>query len=352
MPEFEPVRKVKKPKQTVFQSLFPCKGDSTGEIIRKIIFLTAILVLIAATVIVIYFYFIKPAHDDESQADLDKIRGPSSNDVISIKINSTDSEGNTQQKEIQILEEYAEYYKANNDTVGYLEIYPYIRTPVVQTVDNEYYLNHDFNKVPIDNGTVFADYEVPITADSTPANTIIYGHNLMTRNIFQPIVNYRYMGIDFLKENYVINYDTIYEKNQYLIFAVMLVNFDPSRGEVFNYQNYVSFSNKSEFDNFVAECLDRSYYYTGIDIEYGDELLTISTCDFSIHRYDMRLAIVARKVRDDESPVLDTETFIDNSGYDENGNFKRRLFQEMYDAYSKEWGGRKWDPSYIKNFEG
>lgn len=355
MPEFESVRSKKKTKrkQPILQVLFPCKGDSVGEVIRKIVFLVAIVVLIAATAIVLNFYIFKPWSDDKAQNELDDLRGPTSNDVISIKITSTNSEGNTEEKEVNILEEYAEYYKANTDTVGYLEIYPYVRTPVVQTVDNDFYLHHDFNKVPIENGTVFADYEIPITADSGPANTIIYGHNLITRNVFQPIVNYRSQGIDFLKENYRINFDTIYEKNQYLIFAVMLVNFDPSRGEVFNYQNYVSFNNKSEFDNFVAECLDRSYYYTGIDIEYGDELLTISTCDFSLYRYDMRLAVVARKVRDGESPVLDPETFIDNTGYDENGNIKQKMFREYYDVYShREWGGRKWDPSYIKDFKG
>lgn len=353
MPEFESVKKKKpKRKQTVAQSLFPCKGDSTGEVIRKIVFLAAILVLVVSTVIVVYFYVVRPIGIEGTDDEINNLRGPSSNDVISIKIQTTDSDGNTEEKDVQILEEYAEFYKANSDTVGYLEIYPYVRTPVVQTVDNEYYLKHDFNKVPIENGTVFVDYEVPVTADSTPANTIIYGHNLITRNVFQPIVNYRSKGIDFLKENYLINYDTIYEKNQYLIFAVMLVNVDPSRGEVFNYQNYVSFSNKSEFDNFVAECLDRSYYYTGIDLEYGDELLTISTCDFSIYRYDMRLAVVARKVRDDESPVLDPETFIDNSGYDENGQFQRKMFEEFYDIYGREWGGRKWNTAWIKDFQG
>lgn len=355
MPEFESVKKKKKTqrKQTFAQSLLPCKGDSAGEIIRKIVFLAAIIVLIVATAIVINFYFFKPLSDDNYQEDIDKLRGPTSNDVISINISSTNSEGNTEEKKVEILEEYAEYYKTNNDTVGYLEIYPYIRTPVVQTVDNDYYLHHDFYQNPIDNGTVFADYEVPITADSTPANTIIYGHNLMTRNVFQPIENYRKGGIEFLKENYIINYDTIYEKNQYVIFSVMLVNFDPDRGEIFNYQNYVSFSNKSEFDNFVAECLDRSYYFTGIDIEYGDELLTLSTCDFSVDLHDMRLAIVARRIRDGEFLDLDPESFIDNTGYDENGNFKRKMFQYYYDAYAhREWGGRNWDTSWIKDFEG
>ncbi len=357
MPEFESVKKSNKKnkkKQTFSQSLFPCKNDSTGEIIRKIVFLAAILVLIGATVSIVYFYFIRSDAIENEQEKLNDLRGDKSNDIISIEINVTDANGEEVKVQRKVLEEYAKFCEQNSDMVGYVEIYPHVRTPVVQGEDNEFYLKHNFNKQPTENGTVFADYEVPITADSIPANTIIYGHNLITKNMFEPLSQYRKNGIDFLKENYRINYDTIYKKNQYLIFAVFLANFDPTRGDVFNYQNYVSFSNKSEFDNFVAECLDRSYYYTGIDIEYGDELLTLSTCDFAYFRYDMRLVVVARKVRDDESPVLDPETFIDNSGFDENGNLKRKMFKDFYSiyAYNCEWGGRKWDTSWIKDFEG
>ena len=101
----------------------------------------------------------------------------------------------------------------------------------------------------------------------------------------------------------------------------------------------------------MAECLDRSYYYTGVDLEYGDELLTLSTCDFSMFS-DMRLVVVARKVRDDESNTLDTDAFIDNSGFDENGNVKRKMFDAYYKSNYNQWAGRQWDTAWIKDFEG
>ena len=68
----------------------------------------------------------------------------------------------------------------------------------------------------------------------------------------------------------------------YKIFSVFLTNTKTEHGEVFDYWTQVYFSSKSEFDNYVAECLDRSYFYTGVDLQYGDELLTLSTCDFSM----------------------------------------------------------------------
>ena len=354
MPEFEPVKKkgVKKKKQTVAQSLFPCKGDNAGEIVRKIVFLLAIVTLIAATGVIIWFYFVRTDKLNKEMEDLQGMKGPSSNDVISISINVTNDDGTTENKEVTILEQYAAYYEANPDTVGYVEIYPWIGIPVVQTTDNDFYLHHNFYKQANENGTVFADYKVPITDSSHPANTILYGHHLITRNMFEPLSYYRRQGIGFLKENYLINYDTLYEKNQYLIFAVFLTNATENWGEVFKYHNCSTFNTKKEFDSFVAECLDRSYYYTGIDLEYGDELLTLSTCDFSSIS-DMRMVVVARKLRDGENPVLDPETFIDNSGKDENGNFLRKMCDTYNQIYSSggQWAGRQWDTSWIKDFE-
>lgn len=354
MPEFEPVKKKAKKtyrKQSVVQSLFPCKDDSVGEIIRKIIFLLAIIVLVGATIWVVYFYFIRSDNITKEMEEIQSLRGDSNGNVISIKMNVTDNEGNTQEKHVEILEEYKELYDRNNDMVGWIEMYPWIGYPVLQTTNNEYYLQHNFDEVPTPNGTIFADYEIPITAESHPANIVIYGHNLITRNMFEPLSYFRIQGIDFLKENYTLRFDTIYEKNQYLVFAVFLVNTTDDLGEVFNYHQQVSFNSKSEFDNYVAECLDRSYYYTGIDLEYGDELLTLSTCDFSTF-HDMRLVVVARKIRDDENPVLDPETFIDNTGNDENGHIKRKMFDAYYQSFGRTWAGRQWDTAWIKDFNG
>lgn len=358
MPEFEPIKKkgVRKKKQTVAQSLFPCRGDSVGEVIRKIVFLLAILTLIGATAVIIWFYFIRTDDLNKELQQIQSLKKPASSDVISISMNIVNEDGTTEQKEVSILDEYSIYYEANTDTVGYVSIYPWIGFPVVQTTDNDFYLKHNFYKIPTANGTVFADYEVPITPESMPNNTIIYGHNLITRNMFEPLSYYRkgltnQSGFEFFKENYLVNFDTLYEKNQYLIFAVFLANTTENLGEVFHYQRYVTFNTKSEFDGFVAECLDRSYYYSGIDLEYGDELLTLSTCDFSFLA-DMRMVIVARKLRDNESPFLNTDNFIDNSGTDGNGNLLRKMCDAYYSTYGYQWAGRQWDTAWIKDFEG
>lgn len=349
-----PKKKKMSPFERIVSDIIPWKGDTTGEVIRKVIFLVAIITLVIVGFKLLDFYVWREADNNKDaeywaeQKDLN-----ATDDVITIILDDKDnnfSEDSTEE-EVEVLAEYLPFYEQNNDYVGWIEMYPYIRYPVVQADDNEYYLKHTFDKGVNENGTIFADYQGKISATEMPHNTLLYGHNLITNNYFQPLSNFRKEGIEFLKDNYMLKFDTLYERNQYKIFSVFLTNTKTEHGEVFDYWSKVYFDSKTDFNNFVAECLDRSYFYTGVDLQYGDELLTLSTCDFSMFS-DMRLVVMARKVRDDESLSMNPEEFIDNTGFDENGNVKRKMFDAYYTTYGCEWAGRKWDPSYIKDFEG
>lgn len=342
--------------ESFISGIIPWKGDSTGEVVRKIVFLVAIVVLIVAGCMMLNFYvFREDANNRDAQYWAEQKEQNASDEVITVilkdKSDSGDSSDGEDSGEVEVLAEYMPYYEQNNDFVGWISMYPYIQYPVVQSDDNEYYLKHNFDGGYNENGTIFADYQGVISATEMPHNTLLYGHNLITNNFFQPLSNFRKQGIEFLKNNYLLEFDTLYERNQYKIFSVFLTNTKTEHGEVFDYWTQVYFNSKTEFNEFVAECLDRSYFYTGVDLQYGDELLTLSTCDFSMFS-DMRLVVVARKVREDESISMDPETFIDNTGFDEDGNVKRKMFEAYYTTYGCEWAGRKWDTSWIKDFEG
>ena len=342
--------------ESVISGIIPWKGDPPGEVVRKIVFLVAIIVLIVAGCLMLRFYvFRENENNRDAQYWADQKEQNASDEVITVILKDDSDKSNSSEKEesgeVEVLAEYMPYYEQNNDFVGWISMYPYIQYPVVQSDDNEYYLKHNFEGGYNENGTIFADYQGEISATEMPHNTLLYGHNLITNNFFQPLSNFRKEGISFLKDNYILEFDTLYERNQYKIFSVFLTNTKTEHGEVFDYWTQVYFNSKSEFNNFVAECLDRSYFYTGVDLQYGDELLTLSTCDFSMFS-DMRLVVVARKVRSDESISMDTSAFIDNSGFDEDGNVKRKMFEAYYTTYGCEWAGRKWDTSWIKDFEG
>lgn len=367
MPEFDVKRRIaygstkkrKKKKQNWFVSvisgLLPWKGDSADDVIRKLIFLVSIIVLVVAVILIVNFYFFKDVSTTQELENFTAEKNQhASDDVMSIVIDDgeTSSSTGTPPQPVEVLSEYVSFYEKNNNFVGWVSILPYINYPVVKCDDNEYYLKHNFYDQPTENGTIFADFRSTINSTTVSSNLILYGHNLITHNYFQPLSNYR-SNIDFLKQNPTITFDTLYERGTYKIFSVFLTNTLEEHGEVFSYNNYIDFKSEAEFNEYVCECLDRSYYYTGVDLQYGDELLTLSTCDFSTGFSDMRLVVVARKVRENESPAMDTESFVSNTGFDENGCVKRKMFEAYYKTYtlSKGWAGRNWDTSLVKGLE-
>jgi len=351
-------RKTKKKESfavSLFTGLFPWFGDKPSDVVRKLVFLASIAALAVSLIVIINFYYGEKDPGVNPSTYGDKIG--ESYAKITVPINPK-KEGASQNGEIvasqenaEIIEKYYEFYERNNSFVGFISLDPYLNYPVAQAENNQYYLKHNYDNQITENGTIFADFECEFTPATRPNNTIIYGHNLLTHNGFQPLCEYR-KSFKFLKDNPIIKFDTLYEAGTYKIFSVFLTNTTPNYGEVFDYWNYVKLDTSAKFYDFVAECLDRSYYHTGVDLEYGDELLTLSTCDFSGLK-DLRLVVVARRVREDEDPGVDPETFTDNSGKNADGLYLRKMFKGYYDYFNsgRGWAGRNWDTSLVKGLD-
>ncbi len=343
-------KKRKKKKQSFGQSLvtglIPCKGDDGAEVARKVIFLGSLCLLIVAVVIIAVHFIslLSPENDG-----LDTIVNSDGQTVIEdgqqIVVNAN---APTQQQidnlpEGSINEEYAAYYDANNDFVGWVTINgTNVDYPVVQGEDNLFYLHHNFNKEDEFAGTIFTDYEGKFGPSEMPNNTILYGHNMLYRYKFAALNNYN-SNIDFLKETPVIDFNTLYQKNKYKIISVFIINTNEEHGEVFDYTKYVYFKNSDEFYKYVLEVMDRSKYNTGVDVEYGDELLTLSTCDGSTGFEDLRLVIVARKVRENESPEVDTSKITWKTSV--------KYFDAYTKAFGNKWKGRTWDVSLVQGMQ-
>lgn len=337
----KPNRRKKKKKKSfltyMIEGLFPVKGDELSEVIRKVIFLLSLIVLVASAIVVLNFFLVGEEAGDYNQKLHEELWGT----------------GNITQEQIDnmpeyaINTEYAGFYAKNPDTIGYIEVpTTNIRYAVTQSTDNDYYLNRDFDGVKKEAGWIFADFRHDFKPGVTRPNTVIYGHNLYTKHRFQSLENY--MDIEFLKKVPVFRFDTLYDKNQYKVFGIVLTNTREEHGEVFDYHNKLKFNNRGEFNDYVTQILDRSMFITGVDLKYGDELITLSTCDFkATNLKDIRLVIFGRKLREGESPDVDTSQIIDNEGY------RRidRLYKDNPKKYGEKWEGRKWDTSLVEGFE-
>ena len=63
---------------------------------------------------------------------------------------------------------------------------------------------------------------------------------------------------------------------------------------VFKYYQFIDANSEQEFNSYMQEMAEMSLYDTGVTAEYGDQLLTLSTCDYQ--EKDGRFVVVAKRV--------------------------------------------------------
>lgn len=200
-----------------------------------------------------------------------------------------------------ILCDYALHYANNPQTVGYIKIDgTKIDTPVVQADNNKYYLNHDFYGKATSYGAIYASYKNNF--QPFDRNTLLYGHNMNDGSRFASLLNYR--SIDYFKKHPVIQYDSLYEKHLWKIYAVIITNgsTESDNGYFFDF----TFNNCSDtcYEEYIEELDKRKLYDTGVDLLPTDTILTLCTCTYEYD--DARLLVIARMVRDGEDATVDT----------------------------------------------
>lgn len=200
-----------------------------------------------------------------------------------------------------MLYDYALYYADNPNTVGYININgTKIDSPVVQADNNKYYMTHDFYGKSTSYGAIFASYIDNFKPFDR--NTLLYGHNMRDGSRFASLLNYK--NIEYFKEHPTIQFDSLYERHDWKICAVILTNgsTESDNGYFFDF----TFNNCSDacFEEYIEELDKRKLYETGVDILPTDKLLTLCTCSYEFD--DARLLVIARMVRDGESSKVDT----------------------------------------------
>lgn len=181
----------------------------------------------------------------------------------------------------------------NEQIIGWIEIEgTNINYPVVQGTDNSYYLTHNYKKEYSKDGTLFLDKDYNWNIPSS--NLLIYGHNNKNGIMFEELL--KYAKEDFYKEHTKIKFTTNKEDSVYEILAVFYSRvYYKDEQNVFRYYFFVNANNETEYNNFVNNAKKASIYNTGVNAEYGDQLLTLSTCEYS--QEDGRFVVVAKKIK-------------------------------------------------------
>lgn len=200
-----------------------------------------------------------------------------------------------QEEEIElpdVLDEYKTLYNKNRRLIGWLKIDDtIIDYPVMQTTNNEYYLDHNFNQEKDNNGSIFMDKDCAAWPRSQ--NLILYGHHMRSGKMFGDLE--KYARESYYKEHSVIQFDTIYEKGVYQVMYVFRTKVLKENEIAFKYYQFIDANSGEEFSSYMKEMEEMSLYDTGVTAGYGDELLTLSTCDHS--QTDGRFVVVAKRVQ-------------------------------------------------------
>lgn len=259
------------------------KGKRFKEKIRnhKKRLLILAIILIISIVMIIYLKNKSIINSDEAFKNI-------ANDNSQIQAGNID---NVKTERMNLLEDLQ---KQNSDIVGWLKIEnTNINYPVVQGKDNDFYMTHDYKKEYSKEGSLFLDKDYDWTLPST--NLLIYGHNNRgTNEMFTGLINYK--DEDYYKKHKTIRFTTNTEDAEYEIISVFLSRvYYKSETDVFRYYYFINAENEQEFNEYVQNSKEASLYDIEATAEYGDQLLTLSTCEFS--QEDGRLAVVARKIK-------------------------------------------------------
>lgn len=177
-----------------------------------------------------------------------------------------------------MLRDYAQIYEMNNHTVGWIYIEgTNVNYPVVQSPERpDYYLNHNFEKKWSPWGAIYVRETCDVNLPSD--NVTIYGHHMKDNSMFASLDRYKY------RENWeaqpYIYFDTLYEQHVYKIFAVFKTS--ANVGEGFAYHQFEDAADQADFDYFISMIKDLAFYETGITPEYGDKIICLSTCEYTL----------------------------------------------------------------------
>ena len=180
---------------------------------------------------------------------------------------------------------FNELKEINSQTKGWIQVNgTNVNYPFVQASDNNYYLNHSFDKSWNSAGWVFMDYRNSI--DDMDKNTILYSHGRYDKTMFGTLRNVLTNGWLDNKNNYVIKLSSEKENTLWQVFSVYKI---PTTSDYLQ----VNFIDDEDFMNFADMLIDRSGYDFDTIVSKSDKILTLSTC----YNDDIKTVIHAKLIK-------------------------------------------------------
>ena len=249
---------------------------------RKII-VAVLLVIAVCCAGYLIWYYATAAKTKQSYDDAKKLV------TENVKPSKTDSDDGEQTKP-EIPVDFTALQEKNPDIYAWIKIDgTNINYPVMQNGD--FYLHRNVYKNYSSSGTPYLAEHCNL---KTSDNLIIYGHHMKNSTMFSNLDNYK--NYNYYKNHKYIKFYTLEDnktiENDYeIVFAFKTVAYS-DKG--FKYYNYTKFYDENDFNSFVEKCRNYEFYNTNVKVNYGDKLITLSTCEYS--QKNGRMVIIAKKI--------------------------------------------------------
>ncbi|MBQ6538892.1 MAG: class B sortase [Bacilli bacterium] len=185
-------------------------------------------------------------------------------------------------KDINIKELRKQYH--NNDIMAYIEIPGVTKSMVLQSSNNDYYLNHDVNKKEDIKGTVVLDFRNKIN----DKKLLLYGHSGKEKDLpFLKLNNY--VKKDYWEKHNTINLYTLDGKKEYKIFSSYIETND------YDYVNLKSFNGLSWYEH-INKLKNKSYYNTDVKLDKNDKIIILQTCSINNQGYQKYHLVIGKEV--------------------------------------------------------
>lgn len=288
-------------KKTVAQRLvavLPWRGDRKARILKATAWLSAFTVLVVG-VLMIYTHILSPMTNRELQEDLADMYWDTPSDL-------TVEQPEDSTYPVGMMSQFRSLYDINEDVAGWVRIPDTpINYPITVYADG-YYNNHNFNDQFSVYGQPYFYKESARDALQTDRVLAVYGNNTRDEQMFSVLSSYR--RIAFLRENPIIEMNTLYEAARWEIFAVAVVD-ERERSSEFEYMRR-NFEDEAAFDGYIEQLRRRSLFFSDATLTEEDAvLLLVTNAEREYGFSGARLVVAARRMTQTESTATYTVNY-------------------------------------------
>lgn len=163
---------------------------------------------------------------------------------------------------------FDELQSVNQDIVGWISINDtVIHYPILQSSDNDYYLNRNYKGERTRAGSIFMDYR---NHPEEAKHTILYGHHMRDGTMFNELE--RFTDEAFFYDSHGHFFDTPVGQYTIDVFSVYYTTTDV-------YYIETDFEDDEAYSEFLKEVQARSMYSSTTEVSSSDRIITLSTCD-------------------------------------------------------------------------